>query len=103
MTRAPRQSRTGDTPQDSPPSPSLPLDGRLRRRRDLGVILFGVLGRLDLTTQQLGELNRLALAASARRTLHGDDHLAFLDGDQVLHGLTSEGSDDDLDFAARQD
>ena len=51
---------------------------RLRRRRDLGVILFGVLGRLYLAAQQLGKLDRLALAASARHALTVIATLPFL-------------------------
>ena len=46
----------------------LPLDLRLRRRRDLGEILFRVLGHLDLAAQQLGKLERLAGAAVRDQT-----------------------------------
>ena len=39
------------------------FDRRLRRRHDLGVILFRALGCLDLAAQQLGKLEQLAGAA----------------------------------------
>ena len=63
----------------------LSLDGCLRRRRDLGAILFGVPGRLDLAAQQLGKFQGFAFARRTCDSLDGDGDLTILDSNEVLH------------------
>ena len=75
---------------------------RARRRHDLGVILFGVLGGLDLTTQQLSKFERLARRSPPATFCTVIVTRPFLMVIRYCIAAYSKSPYNDLDFATRR-